>query len=242
MSPDNTLVRIAKLLRQAESTDNPHEAETFMAAAQVLAAKHSIELAVARAHTAKLEARETPTEETIEIGKRGKRGLNRLVRLYAEVGRPNDVETLWRSDCTAVYAYGFHSDIEVTTALYVSLALQMVEAGNRYIDSGVWVLDSPHKLGARLAFYDGFIQRIGQRLATARAETEREATAVSDSTELALVEKRAEVQLFVKQRNAGVRIRRSGWPGSSGGAHSHRAGSDAADKARLGRQHAAISA
>ena len=31
MSDDKMLARIAALLRQAENTDNPHEAEAFMA-------------------------------------------------------------------------------------------------------------------------------------------------------------------------------------------------------------------
>ncbi|NBQ41384.1 MAG: DUF2786 domain-containing protein, partial [Mycobacteriaceae bacterium] len=37
MSEDRMLSRIAALLRQAEGTDNTHEAEAFMAAAQRLA-------------------------------------------------------------------------------------------------------------------------------------------------------------------------------------------------------------
>ena len=48
MTDDKMLARIAALLRQAEGTDNPHEAEAFMAAAQRLATATSIDLAVAR--------------------------------------------------------------------------------------------------------------------------------------------------------------------------------------------------
>ena len=50
MTEDRMLSRIAALLRQAEGTDNTHEAEAFMAAAQRLATATSIDLAVARAH------------------------------------------------------------------------------------------------------------------------------------------------------------------------------------------------
>ncbi len=50
MSDDKMLARIAALLRQAEGTDNAHEAEAFMAAAQRLATATSIDLAVARSH------------------------------------------------------------------------------------------------------------------------------------------------------------------------------------------------
>jgi len=52
MSDPKMLERIAALLRQAENTDNPHEAEAFMSAAQRLATTTSIDLAVARAHSA----------------------------------------------------------------------------------------------------------------------------------------------------------------------------------------------
>ena len=51
MTDDKMLARIAALLRQAEGTDNAHEAEAFMAAAQRLATATSIDLAVARSHS-----------------------------------------------------------------------------------------------------------------------------------------------------------------------------------------------
>jgi hypothetical protein len=53
MTDDKMLARIAALLRQAEGTDNQHEADAFMAAAQRLATATSIDLAVARAHSDK---------------------------------------------------------------------------------------------------------------------------------------------------------------------------------------------
>ena len=52
MTDDKMLARIAALLRQAEGTDNAHEAEAFMAAAQRLATATSIDLALARSHSA----------------------------------------------------------------------------------------------------------------------------------------------------------------------------------------------
>ena len=57
---DKQLTRIAALLRKAESTDNPHEADAFLQAAQRLATLASVDLAVARAHTRGGERRATP--------------------------------------------------------------------------------------------------------------------------------------------------------------------------------------
>ncbi|CPV93491.1 Protein of uncharacterised function (DUF2786) [Mycobacteroides abscessus] len=73
VTEDKQLSRIAALLRQAEGTDNTHEAEAFMAAAQRLATATSIDLAVARAHSAKRDAQARPTQRTITIGEAGTR-------------------------------------------------------------------------------------------------------------------------------------------------------------------------
>ncbi|OOK71355.1 hypothetical protein BZL29_5942 [Mycobacterium kansasii] len=74
MTDDKMLARIAALLRQAEGTDNPHEADAFMAAAQRLATAASIDLAVARSHSATRSAAQSPTQRTITIGTAGVRG------------------------------------------------------------------------------------------------------------------------------------------------------------------------
>ena len=59
------LDRIAALLAKAERSDNPHEAEAYLAKAQALATQASVDLAVARALTARREAREQPVSVTI---------------------------------------------------------------------------------------------------------------------------------------------------------------------------------
>jgi hypothetical protein len=53
---------------RAEGTDNTHEAEAFMAAAQRLATATSIDLAVARSHSAMRTAAQAPVQRTIGIG------------------------------------------------------------------------------------------------------------------------------------------------------------------------------
>jgi hypothetical protein len=130
VSEDRTLARIAPLLRQAEGTSNEHEADAFMQAAQRLATAHSIDLAIARAHTAKREGREEPVIKRIDIGPPGRRGLRTYAELFLACGRPNDVAFDIAHNSTYVIAYGLPSDIAVTETLYASLAVQMVRASD----------------------------------------------------------------------------------------------------------------
>lgn len=117
VTEDKQLSRIAALLRQAEGTDNTHEAEAFMAAAQRLATATSIDLAVARAHSAKRDAQARPTQRTITIGEAGTRGLRTYVNLFALIAGANDVTCDVASNSTYVYAYGFAEDIDAVHAV-----------------------------------------------------------------------------------------------------------------------------
>lgn len=171
---DKMLARIAALLRQAEGTDNSHEADAFMTAAQRLATAASIDLAVARSHAANRSAAQAPTQRTITIGSAGTRGLRTYVQLFVVIAAANDVRCDVASNSTFVYAYGFAEDIDTSHALYASLVVQMVRASDSYLASGA------HRptptITARLNFQLAFGSRVGQRLAEAREETRREAT------------------------------------------------------------------
>ena len=163
MTDDRMLARIAALLRQAEGTDNAHEAEAFMAAAQRLATMTSIDLAVARAHAATRTGAQTPTQRTITIGEPGSRGLRTYVQLFAAIAAANDVRCDVASNSTFVYAYGFAEDIDASHALYASLVVQMVRSCDAYLATGA------HRptptITARLNFQLAFGTRIGRRLA-----------------------------------------------------------------------------
>ncbi|MEQ6901336.1 TIGR04338 family metallohydrolase [Nocardioides sp. YIM 152588] len=178
---DGTLARIAKLLRQAEGTRNEHEREAFLTKAQGLATRHSIALALARAHTARQERHDQPVAENYRIGEPGKRGLARYVRLLLNVAHTNDLRCTISHDSTAVTMYGFAADIEVTKALYESLLVQMVADCERYLASTEretvrtwnarrrrWEKKQVATITARLAFYEAYALRIGQRLGEAR--------------------------------------------------------------------------
>ncbi len=174
MTDDKMLSRIAALLRQAEGTDNPHEAEAFMTAAQRLATASSIDLAVARSHSANRSAAQAPTQRTITIGEAGTRGLRTYVQLFVLIAAANDVRCDIASNSTFVYAYGFAEDIDATHALYASLVVQMVRASDAYLATG------EHRptptITARLNFQLAFGARVGQRLAEAREQAKQEAS------------------------------------------------------------------
>ena len=229
------LARIAALLRQAEGTDNAHEAEAFMAAAQRLATATSIDLAVARAHSATRTAAQAPTQRTITIGEPGARGLRTYVQLFVVIAMANDVKCDVASNSTYVYAYGFGEDIDASHALYAGLLVQMVRASDTYIASGA------HRptptITARLNFHLAFGARVGQRLSEARDEARRTATedtTRAPGTALALRNKDLELKSFYRQSSAA----RGTWRATSASAGyssaARRAGDRAGRRARLG--------
>ena len=235
MTDDKMLARIAALLRQAEGTDNAHEAEAFMAAAQRLATATSIDLAVARSHADQRTKAQTPVQRTITIGDPGKRGLRTYVQLFTVIAHANDVKCDIASNSTFVYAYGFAEDIDASHALYASLITQMVKASEAYISSG------SHRptptITARINFQLAFGARIGRRLAEAREQARHEATKSKTrepGTAIALRDKDIELKYFYRQTSRA----RGTWTASSATAgyssSARRAGDRAGRRARLG--------
>jgi hypothetical protein len=235
MTDDKMLARIAALLRQAEGTDNAHEAEAFMAAAQRLATATSIDLAVARSHAATRSPAQAPVQRTITIGAAGTKGLRTYVQLFAVIAAANEVRCDVASNSAFVYAYGFAEDIDATHALYASLVVQMVRTSDSYIASGA------HRptptITARLNFQLAFGARIGQRLSEARDQAQREATSRrrrQPGTAVALRDKEIELHDFYKQASKA----RGTWQASRATAgyssSARRAGDRAGKRARLG--------
>ncbi len=222
---DKDLTRIAALLRKAEGTDNEHEADAYLQAAQRLATLASVDLAVARAHTHRQERRAVPTQRSILIGESGKRGLRTYVQLFLAIGRANNLKCDIARDSSRVYAFGFDTDIDMVQTLYASLVVQMVRASDAYIKSGDYarelvtkrvrvagsggygrwnqsayeLADRPvHATTARINFQQAFAVRIGQRLTDARQEAEQQMVAelpAADRSGVALVLRNKEVEL-----------------------------------------------
>src|ERR1700712_475950 len=235
MSDPKMLERIAALLRQAENTDNPHEADAFMAAAQRLATTTSIDLAVARSHAATRSPAQAPVQRTITIGEAGSKGLRTYVQLFVAIAMANDVKCDVASNSTFVYAYGFAEDIDATHALYASLVVQMVKASDAYIATG------DHRptptITARLNFHLAFGVRVGQRLADAREEAKKAVAEDRDQrpgTAVALRNKDIELKSFYRQASKA----RGSWRATRATAgylsSASRAGDRAGRRARLG--------
>lgn len=232
---DKMLARIAALLRQAEGTDNQHEADAFMAAAQRLATASSIDLAVARSHSDKRTKAQTPVQRTITIGETGARGLRTYVQLFVLIAGANDVKCDIASNSTFVYAYGFSEDIDASHALYTSLVMQMVRASTDYIASGA------HRptptITARINFQLAFGARVGKRLTEARQQAQQEATrgpASVPGTAIALRNKDLELRDYYRQTSKA----RGSWRATSATAGyssaARQAGDRAGRRARLG--------
>ncbi|MGL6234531.1 MAG: DUF2786 domain-containing protein [Segniliparus sp.] len=240
---DRSLARVAALLRQAEGTDNEHEAEAFLAAAQRLATAASIDLALARAHSTNRAKQAKPAQRTVTVGERGSKGLRTYVALFSGIGQANQVKCDVSHDSTYVLAFGFPEDIDATEALYASLLVQMAKSCESYLASGAH-LPTP-KITARLNFQLAFAGRIGARLQQAREEEERAArrdgratSGASTSTELVLRNKELELADFYRQTSKA----RGSWRAVSSGnawcARSQRAGDRAGSDARIGAQSA----
>ncbi len=258
LTQDKLLTRIGGLLRQAESTDNEHEAEAFLAAAQRLATRSSIDLAVARAHIAGRERRAVPMQRIIPIGEAGKRGLRTYVQLFVAIAAANDVRCDVARSSTQVYAYGFDTDIDTCEALYTSLLVQMVRASDQYIKSGRYRSATVEKIvvesrwgrkvqrriqapvaavTARLNFQMAFAARIGKRLAEVKADVEAEAKAepsAAAGTTLALRDKELELHDFYSRTSEARGTWRGPQESASYSAAARRAGDKAGRAARLG--------
>lgn len=262
------LTKIGNLLRQAENTDNPHEAETFMQAAQRLATARSIDLAAAAAAAADHHKAPVPIVRQITLGESGKRGLRTYVELFQSVAFANDLQLDVAHNSTFVVAYGFPSDIDVVEALYSGLVVQMVAACDAFLKDGTWrdqtsqrvvthrdmfgvrqkfLEDRPtSKITARISFQTAYAQRIGQRLSEARdaavADARHSDVASGTSTELVLTGKELAIKDFYAEHSQARGSWRNGGRNAFGSSHASSAGDRAARDADLGQSSAALPA
>jgi hypothetical protein len=255
-----TLDRISALLAKAERTDNEAEADAYLMKAQQLATLASVDLAVARARIARREARQQPESRTTTIGEKGRRANPHLISLFVAIAHANDAQVDVASNSTYVIGYGMPADLDVVETIFGALAVHMVHTSQDYVTGRTWAGETyvaaaargrrgqrrPHTAQtARAAFYRAYVERISERLATARQEAlvqvardrpPRTGDEMSGGV-LVLRQKAAEVRSFHAQQSRA----RGSWSGYSGGVRrasgtAAEAGRGAASRARLTRQ------
>ncbi len=178
LTSDRMTRRIAALLNKAESTTSSAEAEACLAKAHELARLHAIDIDVlTRLDT----GAEHPAHRQIQIGEPRRPHSTYLVALFVGVARLNDVRLDVARNSTYVIAYGYESDIAVCERLFTAIAVHMSTAVHHYLTGGTWrgttylrlsrdawatgTIATTHTArSARLAFYQGYVDRILQRL------------------------------------------------------------------------------
>lgn len=256
-----TLDRIAALLAKAERTDIEAEADAYLVKAQQLATLASVDLAVARARTARREGRQQPESRTTTIGEKGRRANPHLISLYVAVAHANDAKVDVASNSTYVIGYGMPGDLDAVEMIFASLAVHMVHDGQAFVAARAWTTETytatvggrrerrPYTAHtARTAFYRAYVARITERLDHARREAlarvvpervDAAGGALAGPVDgvLVLRRKAAEVRSF----HAGASQARGSWGGYSGGVRrpsgsAAEAGRSAASRACLTKQ------
>ncbi len=252
-----TLDRIGALLAKAERTDNEAEADAYLVKAQQLATLASVDLAVARARVARREARQQPEARTTTIGEKGRRANPHLISLFVSIAHANDAQVDVASNSTYVIGYGLTADLDVIEAMFASLSVHMVHSAQSYVIARTWEgetyvastargrrgIRKPHTAQtARAAFYRAYVERMGERLAEARATAlaslpVESVPAGATSGVVALRAKASEVRAFHARESRA----RGSWGGYAGGVRSAAgtaavAGRGAASRARLTEQ------
>ncbi|MEU4512251.1 DUF2786 domain-containing protein [Nonomuraea wenchangensis] len=167
---EKTLTRVRGLLAKAESTAYEAEAATFMAAAQSLMAKYSIDAAMLDAQPGGGDA---PAGIRVGIDAPYEQPKAVLLNLVAEANR---CRVIWSQELGFATVMGFRADLSWVEMLFTSLLVQaqtaLVNSGTRKHGNG-----RSRNKAFRQSFLSAFASRIGERLAEATAAAVSEESA-----------------------------------------------------------------
>ncbi len=222
---DTGLRKVQALLAKAESTEFPAEAETLLAKAQELMARHAIDEAMLQQAGAARRDEVVSEAVVVDLPYASARAA-----LLGAVARANDCRLVMaRSGRGAQHCVlvGHRSDVDGSITLFAALSLH---ATRSMLAEAVPPYDTPRRF--RHAFVLAYASRIAERLQaatrSARAEAER---SIGTSVSLVLADRSQAVddafaELFPHTRPA--RRQSSSFAG-------HRSGRAAADRADVGQ-------
>jgi hypothetical protein len=158
---DRYVERIGALLAKAESTDSEHERLALIEKAQHLAAKHSIDLAVAAARTPGGAAPALEVDRFVFSDEQQNRNLKKhLVTLMCVIAASNDVRVDVLPSSVGVVMYGFAGDLLACKTLWSSLSVQMVAEASAWIRTGAWRSQVMRSYDSELAMAVVRLQRV----------------------------------------------------------------------------------
>jgi len=231
MTTDKIAEKIAKLLRKAESTDSPHEAEALTAAAEKLMLKHAIDRAMLDLDPKHKQDKIVAKPFTIEGPEFKRRAKVDMIHAIALALGLRTYYTPGKK-VTQMYIVGFESDVDDALTLVASLNLQAEVALNHWWTKTL----EPHERSigySRMIKHRDFIVGFGHG-ASSRIREERKSAAdeVGTGAELVLADRTKKIDEYVN--TLGLRKSRSGNGRNDFDAAG--AGSAAGRNANLGRK------
>jgi hypothetical protein len=225
---ERVYTKVRALLRKAESTGFPAEAEALTAKAQDLLTRYALDMAVMDGGGDGAGASNAPVVRPVPVA--GAYATGRAMLLGA-VASANRCSAVWDPQATTVMLVGFAVDLDGVELLWRSLMSQaemaVAAAGPQFDHRG-----RSRTRSWRSAFWVSFGQRIGQRLAEQAAATVEQVAARRGDAEVilpVLASRQRDVDAAVRQHFPRLSSRRTRVSNGDGWS----AGRVAADRARL---------